>query len=243
MLKRTLTLLTVTATAALLMPAAVAFGSVPAHPKWQSSAHDGTWNHDGYEFQNDMWNCPQAACGKQTIWADSANYWGAESDMAAGNTAVLTYPDIGQVFNDKPVSDFGLIRNRFTESMPADHKGLSAEAADDVWLNHYKLEMMIWVDNVGRSLAGSTRIGTATIFRQQFTVWKYGSTEFIFSLKRNETSGETHILASIRWLINHGQVPAGATLTQAEFGWEIASTGGHAEDFRMTGYWLHTRSR
>ncbi len=241
MLKRAFTVLT--AAAALLMPTTAAFGSISPSPKWESSALEGTWNYDGFLFQNDMWNCPQAACGKQTMWADSVSDWGAVSDMATGNTAVLTYPDIGEMFNDQPVSRFGLIRNGFTEAMPRQVKGLSAEAADDVWLNDYNIEMMIWVDNVGRSLAGSTRIGSATISGQHFTVWKYGSTEFIFDLNHNETSGQTAILASIDWLISHGYVPAGVTLTQVDFGWEIASTHGHPEDFQVSNYWLHTRAR
>jgi hypothetical protein len=190
-----------------------------------------------------MWNCPQAACGTQTIWANSASNWGAVSDMATGNTAVLTYPDIGKLFNDEPVSHFGLIRNGFTETMPRQIKGLSAEAADDVWLNNYSIEMMIWVDSAGRSLAGSTRVGSATISGQHFTVWKYGGTEFIFKLNHNETSGQTAILASINWLISHHQVPASVTLTQVDFGWEIASTHGLPAHFQVKNYWLHTRAR
>ncbi len=241
MLKRAFTLLT--AAAALLMPTTAAFASIPPHPRWESSALAGTWNYDGFLFQNDMWNCPQAACGKQTMWADSVRDWGAVSDMATGNTAVLTYPDIGKLFNDQPVSHFGLIRNGFTETMPWHIKGLSAEAADDVWLNNYNIEMMIWVDSIGRSLAGGTRIGSATISGQHFTVWKYGSAEFIFDLNHNETSGQTGILASINWLISHGYVPARATLTQVDFGWEIASTHGHPGDFQVSNYWLHTRAR
>ena len=241
MLKRTLALLTVTA--ALLIPATTAFASIPLNPAWQSSSREGTWNHDGFLFQNDMWACPQAACGKQTIWANSVRDWGATSTMAAGNTAVLTYPDIGRMFSDKPVSSYHTIRNGFTESMPRQLKGLSAEAADDVWLNHWNIEMMIWVDNVGRSLAGGTRIGSATIFGQHFTVWKYGDSEFIFDLDHNERSGQTHILASLDWLISHGHVPATATLTEVEFGWEIASTGGHSGDFRVSNYWPYTKAR
>ena len=50
------------AVAALLMSAAVAFAAIPPHPKWQSSSKEGTWNHDNYLCQNDMWSCPQAAC-------------------------------------------------------------------------------------------------------------------------------------------------------------------------------------
>ena len=239
MLKRAFTLLA--AATALLVPATASFASIPQHPSWESSAGEGTWNHDGFLFQNDMWNCPQAACGKQTMWADSVSDWGAVSTMATGNTAVLTYPDIGKMFNDQPVSQFGLIRNGFAETMPRQIKGLSAEAADDVWLNDYKIEMMIWVDNIGRSLAGSTRLGSATISGQHFTVWKYGSAEFIFDLNHNETSGQTAILASIGWLISHGYVPASVTLTEVEFGWEIASTHWSPGYFQVTNYWLHTR--
>jgi hypothetical protein len=238
MLKRAFTLLTVTA--ALLVPATAAFASMPPHPAWQSSARNGLWQHGGYLLQNDMWNCPQAACGKQTIWANSVRNWGVVATMAAGNTAILTYPDIGKLFNDRPVSSFKMIRDGFTESMSRHVKGLSAEAANDVWLNHYNIEMMIWVDRVGRSLAGGTRIGSATIFGQHFTVWKYGGTEFIFALDHNEQSGQTHILASINWLIAHRYVPASATVTQVEFGWEIASTGGHPANFQTTNYWLQS---
>lgn len=240
-------MLLATATA-LLLTAGVAFGAVPANVRWQSSATKGTWNHAGFLFQNDMWSCPQAACGKQTIWANGVNDWGATSTMAAGNTAVLTYPDIGMMFGTAagkkaaPVSSFNLIRNGFTESMPHT-KGMHAEAADDVWLNNWNIEMMIWVDNAGRSLAGGKRLGSAELFGQHFSVWKYGSSEFIFDLDHNETRGQTHILASIRWLQQHGYVPAGATMTAAQFGWEIASTGGHAAGFKMSHYWLHTHTR
>src|SRR5258708_36244248 len=188
-----------------------------------------------------MWSCPQAACGKQTFWANSLKRWGAESNMAKGNTAVLTYPDVGKLVGDTPVSPFRMIRTGFTESMPTNHNGLSAEAANDVWFDHWNIEMMIWVDNVGRSLAGGTRIGKATIFGQHFNVWKYGSSEFIFDLAHNETSGVTHILASVDWLIKHGYVPAKATLTEVEFGWEIASTNGQPRDFSVSNFWMHYR--
>jgi len=241
MLRRGVTLLM--AASAMLVPASAAFASIGQNPRWESSAREGTWHHGGFLFQNDMWNCPQAACGKQIIWANSASNWGAVSDMATGNTAVLTYPNIAKLFNDEPVSHFRLIRNGFTEKMPRQIKGLSAEAADDVWLNNYSIEMMIWVDSANRSLAGSTRLGRATISGQHFTVWRYGRTDFIFKLNHNETSGQTAILASIKWLISHHYVPASVTLTQVDFGWEIASTHWLPAHFQVKNYWLHTRAR
>ena len=163
MLKRTLVLLAA-AMVALTMSATAAFAAIPAHPKFKSSAKEATWHNSNFMFQNDMWSCPQAACGSQTIWADGPNNWGAEANMANGNTAVLTYPDIARIFNNPRVSSFKLIRNGFAESMPRT-KGVSAEAADDVWLDNYKIEMMMWVDNTGRSLAGSTHLGSAVHLR------------------------------------------------------------------------------
>jgi hypothetical protein len=239
MLNRALSVLTITA--ALLAPAAPALASIPSHPAWKSSARNGTWHHQGFIFQNDMWNCPQTACGTQAIWANSARDWGAVSTMAAENTEVLTYPHVGRLFSDQKVSSFKSVRNGFTESMPGSHLGLRAEAADDVWMNHWNLEMMIWVDRTGRSVAGSTRLGSATIFGQHFSVWKFGKSEFIFNLDHNEKSGQTHVLASIEWLIKHGHVPAGVTLTDVEFGWEIASTHGHAAAFHISNYWLFSQ--
>jgi hypothetical protein len=221
-------------------------GTSPAQAKtwkWCSSSAEGTWQVGKYLVQNDMWN---GGAGPQTICADSPGDWQATSTQAKGNTAVETYPDTGELFGTAagdpadPVSEYKKIDNSFTQSLPSDTTGLSAEAADDVWLNDWGIEMMIWVNNVGRSLAGSTRLGTAMVSGQTFSVWKYGSSEFIFDLNHNETSGQTNVLTSINWLIKHGYVPSTATLTEVEFGFEVASTNGKAETFTMSKYSLST---
>jgi len=49
------------------------------------------------------------------------------------------------------------------------------------------------------------------------------------------------MLASLRWLMSHGLISRSVTLTQVDFGWEIASTGGQPRDFVMPKYWLHTQ--
>jgi len=225
------------ATAVFLM-AGPAFASIPSNAKWRSSDPFGAWNNGGYILYNNEWN---KTAGPQTIWADSFHYWGAESTQAAGNTAIETYPCVQKNFNNVPVRSFRLIRSGFTESMPANTSGLDAEAANDVWLNNYKIEVMIWVDNHGQRPSGNV-IGHATIFGQRFAVWR-GGTDFTFALDHKETTGVTHILASIDWLISHRQIPASVTLTQVNFGWEIASTNGKAEDFKMSNYWMHAFRR
>ena len=52
-----------------------------------------------------MWGCGSvqpgqagADCGMQTVTSYGPGDWSVTSDQAAGNTAVLTYPDVQQVF-------------------------------------------------------------------------------------------------------------------------------------------------
>jgi hypothetical protein len=49
--------------------------------------------------------------------------------------------------------------------------------------------------------------------------------------------------SALHRLISHHQVPASVTLTQVDFGWEIASTHGLPAHFQVKNYWLHTRAR
>jgi len=214
--------------------AGAAAAAAAPRPKFESAAPFAAWNNGGFILYNNEWN-PSA--GPQTIWGDSYGNWGVQSDQAAGNTAVETYPSVQEDFDNARVSSFPLIRNGFTESMPA-AAGLDAETADDVWLDNYGIEVMIWVDNHGQTPAGRI-ISHATIFGQHFAVWGSGPT-FTFALDHNETSGVTHILATLQWMMEHGYVSSSATLAQVDFGWEVASTGGSPMNFTMTNYWLHS---
>jgi len=213
-----------------------ASASIPAHVKWKSSARSGQWSNGGFIVDNNMWN---GSAGPQTTWANSYHDWGTQSRQKAGNTAIETYPCVMKNYNSPRVSSFHLIQNGYTESMPRNHKGLHAEAADDVWLNNYALEVMIWVDRVGRPVYSKV-IGRTTMYGQRFVIYKLG-TEYIFAMQRRATSGRTHVLAAIQWLMKHGYVKHNATLRSVQFGWEIASTNGKAEDFRLSRYWLHTK--
>jgi hypothetical protein len=218
--------------AAPAFAATAATAAIPAHPAFESSARLGMWSNGGFFVYNNEWNPP---AGPQTIWANSFSAWGVESDQAAGNTAVMTYPNVQHNFSSVPVSKFSIIRNGYAESMPAG-AGLDAEAADDIWLNNYKLEVMIWVDNHGQRPAGNI-VGHATILGQHFSVWN-GGTTWTFLLDHNQAAGQTHILGALRWLISHRDIPADVTLAQVGFGWEIASTGGRPLDFTVTRYRL-----
>jgi hypothetical protein len=225
-------LLALAVAAAAIVPAAPASAAIPPHPRWESSVRFGTWHTGAFFIDNDSWN---GAAGPQTVWANSRDDWGAESTQPAGNKAVMTYPNIARDFSNVPVSTFTTLRNGYRESMPAG-RGLGAEAADDIWLNKFKLEIMIWVDNHGQRPAGND-VGHATIMGQHFSVWD-GAHIWTLVLDHRQTAGRTYILAALKWLMRHHDIPASATLTQVGFGWEVTSTGGTPMDFTMSGYGL-----
>jgi len=207
---------------------------LPSNPAFESSKATAVWTTtDGFRLNNNEWN---PAAGPQTIWGNSYENWGVQSDQAAGNKLVETYPCIQAFYSNVPVLSYKAIQNGFTESMP-DTTGVDAELADDVWMNNHAIEMMIWVDNHGQYPAGKI-IAQATIDGQPFNLW-LGGKVYTFALVGNETTGVTDILASIKWLMQKGYVPATATLGQVDFGWEIASTDGSPMNFTMTNYWLH----
>jgi hypothetical protein len=224
-----------------------------------TSAHNGNCgpydyppisNSNGYTTYdgNNMWGCGPntntTSCGPQTLTAYDPGNWSATSTQANGNTAVLTYPNVQQVFTkttdtDPDISAFASITSDFTETMNP-QPGTDAEAAYDLWLSNTSgpNEIMIWVDNVGRGSGGAQQIGTATIDGQAFTVYQYGGGEVIFSLDQNEQSGTVDILATLKWLQGHRLVSAGANLGQVDFGFEICSTGGKPEKFAVSRYTL-----
>jgi hypothetical protein len=203
-------------------------------------------NSNGYTTYvgNNMWGCGNGNCGPQTVTAHDPGNWAATSTQASGNTAVLTYPNVQQVFTkttniDPAISAFASITSVFTETMNP-QAGTGAEAAYDIWLSNTSGpdEIMVWVDNVGRGNGGARQVGTATIGGQAFTVYKYGSGEVIFRLNHNEQSGTADILATLKWLQMHGLVSARARLAQVDFGFEICSTGGKPEKFAVVHYTL-----
>ena len=209
----------------------------------------GGWTdpNTGLNVSNDMWNCPQRACGRQLIWANSSSRWGVVSTMAQGNTAVLTYPAVQEQFgaNDQPapLSDATRLVSTFTESMPTS-AGTIGEAAYDIWLNGWNTEVMIWVDNQ-HQVFYQPLMATATFNGQTFRVYRdpgtshgYPSGPIFFVLNHNETSGTVDILAVFRWLQRSGFLTSSAGLNAVDFGWEICSTNGVPENFAVSRYTL-----
>jgi hypothetical protein len=211
-------------------------------------------NSDGSDTYvlNDMWN-PPGAGHPQTIQAENPGDWQVVSDQARGNTAVLSYPDVQQIFTTSsdtpaPLSGFAAISSGFAQSMPSNGDN---EAAYDIWMGNsestdYAQEVMIWVDDHRTNPPPGRIVGRPSFSGVRYTVWQDptdGNAGFhtIYMVRdRNERSGTVQVLPMLDWLLQR-RLTAATGLNQIDFGWEICSTGGRPETFTISGYSIHLR--
>jgi hypothetical protein len=201
-------------------------------------------NSNGYNtyVENNCWADPSC---KQTVSANNPGDWQVVSTEPAGNTGVRTYPNIQQLFNDwcagtwntcanmtdTPINVLSALTSTYTEITPHNSATIG-QFAWDIWLDSTSgpNEIMVWVDNSNRGDGGATKLATATIAGQDWTLYQYGSGEIIWSLGVNtfaqQGSGTVDLLALLNDLQTRGIVSAGATIGQIDAGWEICSTGG-----------------
>ncbi|MGD0374315.1 MAG: hypothetical protein ABSB01_07010 [Streptosporangiaceae bacterium] len=188
-----------------------------------------------------LYNQEDAGSGSQTICGNSGSDWQASVTDPGGNTGILSYPDVQLNYNSAPPAVSSLnpaATSSFAETMNT-APGTSAEAAYDIWLTNgtsQRSEVMIWYDTFNRgAVGGSTQIGSGSFCGQAWQLWKYG-TELIWYLPVSEQSGKVCPVQMLQALQSRGLLKANAGLSQFENGWEIASTGGAPETFRMTAY-------
>jgi hypothetical protein len=218
-------------------------------------------NSNGYNTYvgNNCWADPTC---KQTISANSPADWQVVGNEPKGNTAVMTYPDIQQLFNnwcgagwngcanptDTPLSALSKLKFGYALSMPPSSSGTIAQAAYDIWTtdpNHN--EIMIWVDNDNRGSGGAKFIASYTTSDgQAWSLYFYGS-EVIWSLGAQGTFAQQTSMTDVpvaelmNYLVAHGYQQSGALVGQIDFGWEICSTGGVPQTFTVTDYSITAR--
>ncbi len=211
---------------------------LPRHPAWQSAKKLGSWANGGFVISNNEWN--QSEAGPQTIWANSYKSWGVVTSQGR-TTSVKTYPCVKKYFDNTPLSSLTELTSTYTESMPPAQAGYDAEAAYDLWLDHYKIEVMVWVDNHGQTPAGDIT-AQATLGGKRYDVYQNGSRMFSLVLSGSQqTTGKTDLLGVLRWLVSHQDLSRTDTLTEVDFGWEVASTDADPMGFTLSSYSLTVR--
>jgi hypothetical protein len=209
-------------------------------------------NSNGYNTYvgNQMWGCgAPGSCGPETLTAYNPGQWSVTSTQKAGNTAVLTYPDVQQLFNnwgnggfngsnDTPISALAGLTSTYAETMH-ENAGTAAQAAWDIWTSSG--EVMIWVDTTAlRGSGGARQMGTGTIGGIPMTNYLYGGAGGlpIIKLNTNQRTGTIDILDGLHYFQSQGVLASNATISQVNFGWEICSTGCIPETFDVTDYSL-----
>jgi hypothetical protein len=192
---------------------------------------------DSYVDQN-VWS--PITGWRQTLTAYSPSNWQVEANMPAGNTAVVSFPNTGQPMNEAPLSRFSELTASFSETMNKT-SGTSGWAMFDIWINDWAYEVMIQHDFARN---GDCKTVASVTFRGQpwhlcdfghVLAWKLGADE---ASKASEQTMTVDLLAMLTWLESHGYLPQGSHLTNISYGWEICSTGGATETFRVTQYKL-----
>jgi hypothetical protein len=211
--------------------------AAPSGSAWSSSAKFGLWDSGGFDVYNNEWNTAQA--GPQLVWADSYHHWGVQS-VQPDSTSVKTYPSVQQNYASPALRRVKSLTSSFVQTMPAAGLNYDAEAAYDLWLDDYKIEVMVWVANHGQTPLGGV-IDHAVISGRQYAVYQGGPDMFSFvATGEPATTGRVNLLSALQWLIRHHYLSGSDSLTQVNFGWEIASTNGVPLDFAINNYSLTT---
>jgi hypothetical protein len=188
----------------------------------------------------DIWN--PISGWRQTLHAMSPADWSVTATGPAGNTAVVSYPNTGAGYGEKPLSSFHSLTSSFAETMPH-NSSTSGWAAYDLWFNNWHDEVMIQYDFTGNgpcnSVVTHTFGGSNGVPAQSWhlcvfgseRVWKLGTND---AHLKNEASGSVDILAMLTWMENHGYLPQHSTVTDLSMGFEICSTGGKPETFAVS---------
>ena len=187
----------------------------------------------------------------QTLTATDPGDWYATANIPAGNTSVVSFPNTGQDIAwvngaPPPLSRYTSIYSSFSENMHGTRR-TDAEAAYDIWLNNWENEVMIQHDFSALRPRCDTFEATATfggsggVPVQSWKLCQFGS-ELIWQLVgRNEKSGRVNILAMLTWLVRNRYLPQGSGLTALSYGFEICSTGGRPETFRVSRFSISAR--
>jgi Glycosyl hydrolase family 12 len=231
---------------------------VTSNPSGNCGPYDyaGIRNSNGFNtyVANNCWGDPNC---KQTITAHDPGDWSVTATEPAGSTAVRTYPNTSQLFNNwcgtgwegcanathTPISSLSSLSSTYAQTMPHDSATI-AQAAWDIWLTSnsgHPNEIMVWVDNVNRRSGGATEKASTKIGGQDWTLYQFGAGELIWSLGAPGTftrqgSGTVDLLALLHWLQNNGYASSDARIGQIQFGWEICSTGGVSKTFTVSSY-------
>jgi hypothetical protein len=204
----------------------------------------------GISIGNNVWN--PVSGWAQTLHATSPGNWSVTASMPAGNTTVVSYPSLQADYvqgasTSVPLSDYASVYSSFTETMNSTSQ-TSAWATYEISIGQGSgtsavASVMIENDLADGACSGGTTAtfgGSGGVPVQSWHLCNWGS-ELAWELNGgNEASGTVDVLAMVKWLVSHGDLPQDAGLFAISYGWQIASTGGQNENFQVSRFSVTT---
>jgi len=206
---------------------------------------------------NDMWNPVPGA--SLMLTAHSPGDWTDSVNMPAGNSAVVAYPSLDADFHvpvdpwpSRPLSDFTVITSSFSETMNATPDTIASAAYDLLFDNSGTVnEVMIHHDLSNRGgdcsvpwAAQNVTFGgsNGVPVRSDWNLCVDGTSAF-WQVPRADSfsTGSVDVMAMLQYLISHGYMAATAQIGDFGYGWEVCSTGGVNEDFRVSSFSITAR--
>jgi len=210
--------------------------------------------------QNDVWN-PQTGWS-QTLYTVSEGRWWVTANMESGYTGVQSYPDTDILFSswspsaNPTISSFSYMFSSFVSTVPTT-SGTIEDSGYDLWFNSYGAEVMIQNQVVNRSACTQymTVLATNLTFGGSYGVptntWNLcrnggAGSELVFqwvppqstSTNFGVSSGTVDIYGMLSYLGTNGYLASSSTITAIQYGFEIGSTGGVAENFYVDAFSL-----
>jgi len=181
----------------------------------------------GYIVRNDVWG---SGAGTQELHANSYHDWGVHANHP--NTGgVKSYAHVAKNVNKK-LSELKSATSSFSVSVPS---GGAFTTAYDIWCDHNKYEIMLWMNQHGAVGPIGASAKSATVSGHTWDVHKgsNGSNDvFSFVLKGSTNSGTVDVKAILEWIKKEGWF-GDVTLGEVQFGFEITSAAGGL-DFKVS---------
>ncbi len=213
------------------------------HPEFVTS----TWEGHGlgrYYADSDMWNADGYDVS-QTMRVCSHGNWSVDvrADDSAGDGAVQDLPE-----RPPRLPRLGHGSRAAAQLVPVDreHVRIALTAASGsttapttsgstAWPDHGSTELMIWTDNHRQTPAGKVVERHLAFSHRTWKLWATGDHHYLaFVPDRPLHHGRIALLKRrFAYLAAHGYLPAGSTLGQVCFGYEMVSTNGTTRRFKV----------
>lgn len=213
--------------------AAPVSNAVCTSPAFTTISQFGTWSYaSNIQVNNNVWG--PSGSWSQKLSACSRSSWNVTANFPADGGAIQSYPDTEFLVSGRTVSQYNSMTSCFGDTAPS---GGEWDFAYDIWLDNYKIEVMVWNDWTDTGIYPPSNARATTIGGVGYHEFKGGgANEWIYTRDTPTSSGCVDMLGIFKDLAANPST-SGMTTSSVpnaiEYGVEIASTNG-TETFQIT---------